>query len=106
MELRQLSREAVQGKVRIHWKDRSGATFGSLGRLLNVSEWGLGAQIERKIETGTVVLIESRDVHVAGLAVVRYWYPKGMDYRVGIQFTNRLSRPPRILRENSSVVTD
>jgi hypothetical protein len=106
MELRQLGREAVQGKVRIHWKDRSGATFGSLGRLVNVSEWGLGAEMERKIEPGTAVHIESRDVHAAGLAVVRYCYPKAMGYRVGIQFSNRLSRQPRNQRENSSVGAD
>ncbi|MBA3973622.1 MAG: hypothetical protein C0504_05295 [Candidatus Solibacter sp.] len=101
MNLRQLKREEIQGKVRIHWRDRSGATFGSLGRLLDISELGMGAELERRIEPGTVVHIESRDVHVAGVAVVRHCYQKGMGYRVGIQFNNRLNRQVHNLRENS-----
>lgn len=103
MELRRERREDLQGKIRIHWQDRSGATFGSLGKLVNVSEGGLCADVDRRIEPATVIQIESRDIGVAGLAVVRHCRQKGMGYRLGIQFTSGLKHGTRKLAENSSV---
>jgi hypothetical protein len=106
MELRRQGREQVQGKIRIHWQDRSGATFGSLGRLVDVSEGGLCADVDRRIEPATVVQIESSDARVAGLAVVRHCRQKGMGYRVGIQFTSGLKRTGRNLPESSAARGD
>lgn len=89
MEKRQTNRSALQGKIRINWRDASGASFGSLGKLIDVSGSGLCADIDRRIEPRTSVLIESRDARVAGVAVVSHCRTKGMGYRVGIHFHNR-----------------
>jgi len=106
MELRRETRIEVPGRIRIHWQDRSGATFGSLGRLVNASEGGLCADLERRIEPNTVVQIESRDVRVAGLAVVRYCRSKGMGYRLGLQFSSGQKLGMHNRSENSSVGKD
>ncbi|MBE0656398.1 MAG: PilZ domain-containing protein [Bryobacteraceae bacterium] len=89
MELRRGNREARDGKIRINWRDASGASFGSVGKLIDVSGSGMCADIDRRIEPNTPVLVESRDARVAGTAVISHCRSKGMGYRVGIHFHNR-----------------
>ncbi|HNY39607.1 MAG TPA: hypothetical protein PKJ41_04400 [Bryobacteraceae bacterium] len=86
LELRQRGRQLTQGKVRVNWRDSSGASFGCVGRVSNASARGFCIDLDRRIITGQTVLIESSDLKAAGLAVVRHCQPKGMGFRVGLQY--------------------
>lgn len=89
MELRRTGRNALKGKIRIHWREDSGSTFGSLGSLVDASGSGVCADIDRRIDPGTAVQIESREASVAGTAVISHCRLKGLGYRVGVHFHNR-----------------
>ncbi len=93
MDLRQTGRCQIQGRVRVHWGDPSGATFGSLGRIQEASATGFSVDMDRHIAIGHVVQIESHDLKVVGLAVVRHCSQKGMGFRLGLQFSGGLRRP-------------
>lgn len=86
MNSRLKERELTQGKLRINWKDPGGASFGGMGRLVNRSPGGICVDLERQIPAGMLVQIESHDLRVAGLAVVRYCRPKGMNFRLGLSY--------------------
>jgi hypothetical protein len=86
LELRRVDRDSVDGKIRLNWRDQMGATFGSMGRLVEVSTGGVRVDLDRRIEIGLTVQIESSDLKVAGLAVVRHCRQKGMGFRLGLQF--------------------
>lgn len=86
LELRKVQRDPVEGKIRVNWRDRTGATFGSMGRLVEVSDGGVRVDLDRRIEAGLTVQIESADLRIAGLAVVRHCRQKGMGFRLGLQF--------------------
>jgi|GEM_PF-1364913 len=79
-------RALTQGKVRINWKDPGGASFGGMGRLVNRSPGGICVDLERQIPAGMLVQIESHDLRVVGLAVVRYCRPKGLNFRLGLSY--------------------
>ena len=85
MELRASDRKLAAGKVRLHWSEPNGTTFGCVCRVINTSSGGLCVDIERGIAIGSIVHIESSDLKVAGVAVVRHCRPKGMGFRIGLR---------------------
>lgn len=80
------------GKVRIHWSEPSGATFGSMGRCLDVARGGLCVDIDRRIAIGSVIQVESHELKVVGVAVVRHCRQRGMGFRLGVQFSGGLKQ--------------
>ena len=53
---------------------------------MNSSPTGTCIEIDRRINHGLIVQIESHDLKFAGLATVRHCSPKGMGFRLGLQF--------------------
>jgi len=100
MELRESGRYEAQGKVRVHWRGDEGATYERVGRVSEVSRSGMCLVLENRIPIGTEVRIESTDVKVAGLAIVRHCRNKGMAFRLGLQFSGGLKRLTQIPGEN------
>jgi hypothetical protein len=92
MELRRVDRAPAAGKIRIHWHV-DGLTFGSLGRVVDISEGGMCVDLDRRIPAGCVIQIESHEHKLAGLAVVRHCRQKGMGFRLGLQFSGGLKGP-------------
>ncbi len=103
MELRDGVRQYMGGKVRIHWSEPSGATFGCVGRCFEVSTGGMCIDIDRRIAKGSVVQIESHELKVVGLGIVRHCRQKGMGFRLGLQFSDGLKRIPE--RPSESLAT-
>jgi hypothetical protein len=57
-----------------------------MGRISDSSSGGFCVDLDRRIAAGSTVQIESHELRIAGLAVVRHCVAKGMGYRVGLQF--------------------
>jgi hypothetical protein len=89
LELRNHERSGASGKVKVDWRDAEGRSFGGVGTVLDSSPTGIRVLLERSIPAGTDVRVESRDLHILGIAIAKNCRPKGLKYEVGLQLRPR-----------------
>ena len=80
-------RHAIDGTVRILWKDYTGEERISNARLVNVSEAGLQLLLGEQVPLSTVVTCDDPKLGIEGKGLVRYCkFSKG-EYLVGLEFS-------------------
>jgi hypothetical protein len=89
LELRNHERSGASGKVKVDWRDAEGRTFGGVGIVLDASPTGMRVLFERAIPAGTEVRLESRDLHILGIAIAKNCRAKGLKFEVGLQLRAR-----------------
>ncbi|MBI5280133.1 MAG: PilZ domain-containing protein [Candidatus Solibacter usitatus] len=94
-ERRRFIRAPGMGKVKLHWRTPEGFTYQEVAACLDISRTGAKLELRSAIPQGTMLQLESRDLHIAGVAYVRHCKPRGMKFTVGVEFLGGMewSRP-------------
>lgn len=88
---RRHARHSVRGKIKLHWLTPNGNSVHTSGECINISKTGLRVKVERQVEAGLMVRIESAEFHITGLAHVRHCRAQGLGFVVGVEFTGGLT---------------
>ena len=95
-ERRRDFRQPVSGKLRILWEDSEGRSQICRADLENVSSKGIRIRVDIRMETGTYVSVNDRNLGVVGRGSVRYCrYEKGR-YIVGLEFSGGTGWNPAV----------
>jgi hypothetical protein len=83
-------RLAISAQLQIRWEERKGVQREICVRALEVTKSVLRVQSERKIASGTLVVLYTAGFVPIGRASVRDCTPKGLDYNITLYVPSRL----------------
>ena len=78
------------GKIRVNWRDPNGFSYQVNARIVDICRLGARLELEKNIEPMTLVHVQSQDLHLAGVAVIRHCSRKGLAWVAGLQFAGGL----------------
>jgi hypothetical protein len=84
-------RRPIPGKVKLYWRPPEGGSQAVVGRARNISVQGMLVLVDRPVEVGTLVQLESSDFRLAGIAVVRHARRQALNWLVGLEFGGGLA---------------
>ncbi len=90
-EHRRHPRHPRSGKVRLHWLTPDGSSVQISGQCLDISKTGMRVKLERKVEPGLMVRVESPDFHLAGVAYARRCQLSGLRFIAAFEFVGGLT---------------
>jgi hypothetical protein len=88
---RRHDRHELPGKVRLYWRTAEGQSFHLPAKCLDISQSGIRLELERPIEAGTLVQLESPVFRVAGVAMVKRCERVRLRHVVAIEFAGGLT---------------
>jgi hypothetical protein len=88
-EQRLTPRKPAQSRVWVRWVDDEGMPLGGRARSVDVSERGLRVLLDHRVNPYSYVHIESHELKLAGLAIVRHCSRQGMGWTAGLQVGSR-----------------
>ena len=74
----------IGARLQIRWEERKGVQRETCVRALEVTKSVLRVQSERKIASGTLVVLCTAEFVPIGRALIRDCTPKGMDYSIAL----------------------
>ena|SRR5579859_5552654 len=95
-DLRRHQRSAKSAPIQIIWRDRQGEDKFVSGRIIDISESGIRAEVGHPLEKQTYVTLHSPSLGLQGAASVRTCSRKGMKYLVGLEFSGGLKWKPKL----------
>ncbi len=87
---RRHSRHPVNRKIKLHWGQPGGGSVQVPATCLDISRTGFRARLDRRLEPGQVVRLESPEFHLVGLCQVRHCSTQGLQFVVAMEFIGGL----------------
>ena len=82
-------RLAIGAQLQIRWEERKGVQREICVRAVEVTKSVLRVESERRIATGTLVVVYTYEFVPIGRALIRDCTPKGMDYNIDLYVPGR-----------------
>ena len=82
----------IKNRVMLSGEDEAGKTWTIQGRGVDMSRLGARIETTDPIAPGSFVFIQVRELNLMGGAVVRYCVRRGLNYKVGLEFRNPLTK--------------
>ncbi len=90
-ERRRRTRHSMPGRVKLHWRTPDGNSIHTSGECLDISSSGMLVKIDRRVEAGTLIRVESGQFRLAGVAHVRHCRAQGLQFIAGIEYAGGLT---------------
>ena len=94
-DIRRHSRTARTDPVELSWRDRSGNSQVSRGRLVDISEAGMRIEMPEPLEKQAYVTVRAEGLGIHGTASVKSCTRKGLKHVVGLEFSGGLRWKPK-----------
>lgn len=82
----------IKNRVTLSGEDAAGKTWTIHGRGVDMSRLGARIETADAIAPGSFVFIQVRELNLMGGAVVRYCTRRGLNYKIGLEFRNPLTK--------------
>ena len=82
----------VKYRFSVYSEDQQAGQLSLAARGINMSRSGVLIETEEPLPIGSMVYIKVKELGLVGMATVRHCTPKGMKFRIGLHFSNPLTR--------------
>jgi curved DNA-binding protein CbpA len=94
-DVRRDLRRLKNGGHCITWQGEDGLTYSAEGRVLDVSQSGVGIECTKELRPGTEAYVESAEASVSAECVVAHCTQRGNKFQIGLEFKEIADGRPR-----------